>query len=183
MSLARILADLAVRIAPSDRTPWAEAARAELDHVPSGEQVSFAAGALLAALRLRVAAPAFVMAAARHGLAAGAVVLAVLCFRLGWRLSGSEPSLPAAILTAAGGAWALGGLVTWIWGLRAARRLLPVALAPVLLYMIGAFTLLPESPNHLFYRALAIETAGALVWALLLMSAALRYARTSKHAR
>jgi hypothetical protein len=120
MSAARLLAALAVRIAPADRKDWAEALLAELAHVPPAEVTAFAAGGLLAALRLRLTHPAFVLVASRYGLAAGALLWAALHLRLFLHLQEVAPGEAAVrtYLLVTTAIFALGGLITAAAGLR-----------------------------------------------------------------
>lgn len=176
MNVSRALANLAVRIAPADRRDWTEALRAELTEVPAGERASFAAGALMTAVRLRAADPAFVLLAARWGLAAAALVWALLHLRLGLKLYRVDPSLPALLASAAGVVFALGALVTAFAGLRFTFVLGAPVLVLLTVYTGGAALLMPDSPNRAFYNALALEDVFALLTAVLVAAGARRYA-------
>jgi hypothetical protein len=174
MSLARRLAELSVRITPAERRDWAEAIRAELDHVPADRSLGFALGAVVAAVRLRGAHPPFVLAFARYGLAAAALVWAALHLRLGAKLEG----LPSTLSYAMSAVFAVGGLITAAAGLRLTALLASPLLLLVGVYTAGTVAFLPQSPNRAFYVALAVEEVFVLLMALLIAVAARSYGRT-----
>lgn len=180
MSLARTLAALAIRLAPPARRPWLQAMQAEAEHAPDRRAaLTFAAGGLAVAVRLRLADPPFVHGAARWGLAGAAVVWAVLKLRLAATLGPDAPLLAAwALATAA--VYAVGALVILGPGLKLATKLVAPALAVAVLYAFGAHVMLMESPHRATYRALAIEDAVALATALLIALMAQRYIARSR---
>lgn len=174
MSLARALADLAVKVMPAERRPWAKAARAELDHVPANAALSFAAGGLITAMRFRLIAPALVLGLVRYGLATGALLWAVNSARLAFHLRHSPDPLPMAVLISSTAIYGIGALVTAFAGLRVTKLLILPLLALVGMYALAGGLILPQAPNSAFYRALAAEDAGVLITALLLAGWALR---------
>lgn len=179
MSAARLLAALAVRIAPADRKDWAEALLAELAHVPPAEVTAFAAGGLLAALRLRLTHPAFVLVASRYGLAAGALLWAALHLRLFLHLQEVAPGEAAVrtYLLVTTAIFALGGLITAAAGLRFTCLLGLPMLGLAALYTAGAGVIAGTSPNAALYQALAVEDLLSLVLAVAIAAAARGYAR------
>ena len=177
MNLAIAMAELAVRVAPARRRDWSEALRAELTEVPAGEQASFAAGALMTAVRLRTADPSFVLLAARWGLAAAALLWALLHLRLGLKLYRLDPSPPALLASATGVMFAAGALVTAFAGLRFTFLLGAPVLGLLTIYAGGAALLMPPSPNRAFYNALALEDLFALLTGVLIAAGARAYAR------
>ena len=175
MTLARALADLAVKVAPVDSRVWATAMRAELEYVPAASGLAFAWGALTTAVRLRAASPAFVEGVARYGLAASALVWAGLNIRLALKLGAFEPAPPTPILYAAALVFAIGGVATAAAGLRSTIRLAVPALALAALYAACVTALAPPSPHRAFHQSLAFEDVVALLTALLLAVLAKRY--------
>ncbi len=176
MMAARVLAALAVRIAPADRKTWAEALGAELEHVERADTISFAAGGVLLAVRLRLADPGFVLGASRYGLAAGALVWAALHLRLASRLDGIDPSLSALPTYVAAGVFGVGGVVTALAGLRFTCLLGLPTLAAAATYTVAAGLLTGQSPNSALYQALAVEDLLSLALAVGIAAAARRYA-------
>jgi hypothetical protein len=175
MILARVLADVAVRIAPAKRRAWVEASRAELAHVPSKDVASFAIGIFGMALRLRLTSPPFVLVAARYGLAGAALIWAVGCLRLGLHLDSMDHALPAAAVLATAAIYGLGVLTTALAGLRVASVLILPPLLLAGLYAAGAASFSPQFPNQAFYQALATEDAITLLAALAIAVWAQRY--------
>ncbi len=175
MSLARTLASLAVRLAPAKRRPWLQAMQAEAEHASEGRAaLSFAAGGLIVAVRLRLVDPPFVHGVARWGLAGAALIWAVLKLRLAATLGPEVPLLTTwALATAA--VYAVGALVIVGLGLKLAARLVAPALIAAVLYALGAHAALVESPHRAAYSALALEDAVALATALVIASLTLRY--------
>lgn len=182
MSLARTLTEWTVRLAPAPRRGWAEAIRAELEHVPPDRALGFAAGGLWAAIRFRAADPGSVEAAARHGLAAAGLVWAAMALRLGLEMQARGAILGAAMLFATAGVFGLGGLATAAAGLRATVLLGAPALAVAGAYAAGAGALLTGSPHRAFYQALAVEDFAALLLAVTVAAAARRYGRRARAA-
>lgn len=177
MKLARKLADWTVRIAPASRRSWAEAIRAELDHVPPGRAWEFSAGGLLAAARFRAFDPAFLETSARYVLAGAGLVWAAMAFRLGLELHGGGVTLGAAMLFVNAGVFGVGGLATALAGLRITVLLGLPTLAAAGLYAAVAGELLTGSPHSAFYRALAIEDFAALLLAVVIAAGVRQYSR------
>lgn len=175
--LARTVANLAVKVAPPERRAWAEAARAELGHLPEdASATAFAVGGLQTALGMRLASPAFVLSAARWGLAAAASVWATLHLWLAGRLDDAGAPLPYGLSYVAAGVYGLGAVITAVFGPRVAAWLVAPVLAIAVVYAAGAATLLTQSPNRAFHQALALEEVAALLIAMLVALGASRYA-------
>jgi hypothetical protein len=127
------------------------------------------------ALRLRLASPAFVLIAARYGLAAAGLAWALGCLRLGLHLDRIDHALPAAVLLGTAAIYALGALTIALAGLRVATLLILPPLLLAGLCAAGAGSIIPQSPNQAFLRALAIEDTVSLLAALLIAVWAQRY--------
>lgn len=175
MNLARAIAELAIKIAPTEDRPWAAAMKVELDYVPAASTLAFACGALMTATRLRIASPVFVEGFARYGLAASALLWSGLQVHLAMKLGALEPASPTLILFAAALVFAIGGLTTAVAGLLSTIRLAVPALALAAIYAACVGVLIPQSTHRALYQALAFEDAFALLTALLLALAARRY--------
>lgn len=176
MNLPQRLADLALKITPGSRRGWAQAMRAEVAHGPARQDLAFAAGGLLMAVRFRAAHGPSVLATARYGLAAAALVWAGLHLRLAGGM-GEEASLPRLLETVTATLFGVGGVLTALFGLRATVLLGAPLLALVGVYAAGAGLLMPDSPNRDWYLALAVEDFAALLLAVTLAVAARRYGR------
>lgn len=176
MRFSYALTSLAIRIAPAGARVWAEGLKAELGYVPAAEAASFAAGAIMMAVRLRLSHPPFVHGLARYGLAAAALIWAGLQLRLALDLNTTDRSLPTVLTFVTACVFGFGGLLTAVAGLRFTVLLGVPLLVIASVYAAGAAVLMPQSPNRALYQALAIEDAAALLTAVLLAALASRYA-------
>jgi|GEM_PF-1578905 len=173
---ADALAQAAVSASPPERREWAEAMRAEVDHLPDSDAAAFAAGCLWTAVRARVDSAGFVLGAARWGLVLAAILWAGLHLRLAGRMSAADAALPEALSYAAAAIYALGALATALFGLRVTAVLATPVLGLTAIYAAAAATLMPQSPNRAFYQALAVEEVAVLLAALLIALVAPRWA-------
>jgi hypothetical protein len=165
---ADALMRLALIAAPPERREWAEAMRAEIEHLPASSARAFALGCLWATLRTRAASPAFILQATRWVLVLGALGWSAGNLWLAGRLSGLGAAAPATVAYASAALYASGALLTALLGLRAT-----VVLATPLLVLVGLVALrtealLPPSSFNPLYRALALEQSSLLIVVLLI---------------
>ena len=173
MNLPRAAFGLAMKIMPAERRSWVDALHAELDYVPEKAALSFAVGALATAVRFRLVEPHFIHGLVRFVLAIAALGWAGGASRLAFQVRPGDGSSPDPILLVEAAIYASGALITAVGGLRASRLLATPVLGVVGVLAVGAVTF--GGPNVVFYKALAIEDAGALAFAFLLASWAINY--------
>lgn len=165
MTWTQRLAELAVRIAPEGRRDWARAIKAELAHLPSAQRPGFALGGVLAAIGWRVADPRSVAAAARYGLAAGALLWTGLLAHLAWRLTPVDAGL-ATVFAGLGLVAGAGAVLTARLGLGVVIRAGGPCLVVAAGYAAFAQVLTPDFRSLSYCRAVSIEIAGLLALAI-----------------
>lgn len=176
MSWAERLAALAIRIAPSTRREWARAVYAELGDMPAKQTLAFAVGGLSAAIGWRLSDPRTIALSARGLIVVGSGVWAVLLGRLALRLSAGDPRFAIAVTLLALGAASFSFLAlrrglsfVLIWG--------SLMTAPATGYWLFAEQVWPSYRLLDFSRALSLEIAGLLLFAVLAAGAGLRVSR------
>jgi hypothetical protein len=178
---ADALMRLALRAAPAERREWAEAMRAEVNHLPDAGAEAFAWGCLWATIRARAGSPAFVLQATRWLLVIGALGWSAGNLWLAERFSAAGASAPAGFAYASAAVYAAGALFTALLGLRATVALT----APLLVGLVAAATglLLPGPPFEKLYRALALEQCVLIVVVLLIAAGVPRWAAAREEGR
>ncbi|ATC26068.1 transporter [Caulobacter vibrioides] len=176
MSWAERLATLAIWIAPPARREWAQAAHAELGDMPATRTLDFAVGGLFAAIGWRLGDPRTIALSARGLVVVGAGVWAVLLGRLALSLNADAPSFAIALTLLALGAASFSFLALRR-GLGFIVICASLLTAPAAGYWLFAEQVWPSYRLLDFSRALSLEIAGLLLFAVLTAGVGLRVSR------
>jgi hypothetical protein len=177
---ARSLLRFAAKVAPPERRVWFDAMIVEMDHMPVDARLGFALGGFIAAIRERIASPAFILASTRWLLVGGAMAWAAMHLWFAERIALEGASSLKFFTYCVAVIFMAGGIVTVRFGL----KVLAILGAPVIFLFgiaaAGINMLLPDSQDTTLYLALIAEDIFVLLVATLMAFAASRFAEHGK---
>jgi hypothetical protein len=163
---AEALLDHAARVMPARRADWAQGMRAEADHLPPRERLSFAIGCVRSSYRLRLTDADSLVWAGRWTIILGLVAAGAVCLRAAMVIRPHDSSAMILVLglICLAAAFAFGR-----WGLDRLPMLAAAGFAGALVAvaLLGDITSLFSGavPGGRFYRAILVEQA--VGWAAL----------------